>query len=119
MSKSVKFTLLCAILALVAGQVQAFPGAASAQPAGAPATANQTGAIKGSVVETMNAGGYTYVCVENGGQKQWAAVPATEVKIGDSVEVAPGMVMNNFSSKSLHRTFESIVFSQGLAKLKR
>jgi ApbE superfamily uncharacterized protein (UPF0280 family) len=118
MSISIKFTLLCAILALVAGQVQAFPGASSAQPAGAPAAANQAGAIKGSVVETMNAGGYTYICVENGGQKQWAAVPATEVKVGDSVEVAPGMVMKNFSSKSLGRTFESITFSQGLTKPK-
>jgi hydrogenase maturation factor len=117
MSKSVKFTLLCTILALVAGQVQAFPGA-SAQPAGAPAAANQAVAIKGTVVETMNASGYTYVCVESGGQKQWAAVPATEVKVGDSVEVAPGMVMHNFNSKALKRTFDSIVFSGGLAKPK-
>jgi len=119
MSKSVKFTLLCTILALVAGQVQAFPGAASsAQPAGTPAAANQASTIKGTVVETMNASGYTYVSVESGGKKQWAAVPATEVKVGDSVEVAPGMVMHNFSSKALNRTFESIVFSQGLAKAK-
>ena len=119
MSKSVKFTLLCAILALVAGQVQAFPGgASSAPPAAAPAAANQAGAIKGTVVETMNASGYTYVRVESGGQKQWAAVPATEVKVGDSVQVAPGMVMNNFSSKALNRTFDSIVFSQGLVKPK-
>lgn len=115
MSKPVKLVILCAILALVAGQAQAFPGA-SAQPTAAPATANQAVAIKGTVVETMNAGGYTYVCVDNGGKKQWAAVPATEVKVGDSVEVAPGTVMPNFSSKSLRRTFESIVFSGGLIK---
>ncbi len=123
MSKSVKLTMLCAILALVAVQAEAFPNM-PAQQGGAPATAPQTAPqpapqaapLKGTVVETMAAGGYTYVCIENGGQKQWAAMPPTEVKVGETVEVAPGMTMRNFSSKSLGRTFESIMFSQGLIK---
>ncbi len=70
--------------------------------------------LSGKVVETMNSGGYTYVSIENNGQKTWAAVPATTVKVGQKVTCQPGMVMRNFTSNTLHRTFESIVFSGGL-----
>jgi len=116
MSKTLKFTLFCAIFALVAVQAQAFPGGMAGQQAGAPAAANQAPPIKGKVVETMNAGGYTYVCLESDGQKRWAAMPPAEVKVGETVELAPGMVMNNFRSNALDRTFDSIVFSGGLVK---
>jgi len=116
MSKTVKFTILFAMLALVAGQAQAFPGGASTPPTAAPAAASQPVALQGTVTETMNSGGYTYVCVKKDGQQQWAAVPSTQVKVGDSVDIAPGAVMKNFSSKTLGRTFEEIVFSRGLTK---
>lgn len=116
MSKSIKYSIFCAIFALVAGQAQAFPGGATGQPTDAPPAASQPAGIKGKVVETMDAGGYTYVNVESSGQKQWAAVRQVEVKVGDSVEVMPGMVMRNFASKSLGRTFDTIIFSQGLVK---
>lgn len=116
MSKAVKFTIVFATLALVAGQAQAFPGGAATPPAASPAASSQLVALQGTVTETMNSGGYTYVCVKSADKKQWAAVPGTQVKVGDTVEVAPGMVMKNFSSKSLGRTFEAIVFSRGLTK---
>jgi hypothetical protein len=116
MSKTVKLTILFATLALFAGQAQAFPGGAATQPTAAPAAASQPVALQGTVTETMDSGGYTYVCILKSGQKQWAAVPGTQVKVGDSVEVAPGAVMKNFSSKSLGRTFDEIVFSRGLTK---
>jgi hypothetical protein len=70
--------------------------------------------VSGKVVETMNAGGYTYVCLENSGKKQWVAVPETKVKVGQQVTCSPGMVMLNFTSKTLKRTFESVIFSQGI-----
>lgn len=74
-------------------------------------TSSQTAAaITGKVVSTENAGGYTYVEIESGGKKIWAAGPATEVKVGDRVTIPDGMVMTNFESKSLNRTFESILF---------
>jgi hypothetical protein len=73
-------------------------------------------AIEGKVVETMNAGGYTYVCVQSNGQKQWAAMPPTEVKLGEVVAINPGAVMQNFTSSTLKRTFDSIIFSSGLVK---
>ncbi|MFV0436679.1 MAG: DNA-binding protein [Desulfopila sp.] len=71
-------------------------------------------ADNGSVVETMNASGYTYMLVDNGGQKTWVAIPETTVAVGDQVNYSPGMEMKDFHSKTLNRTFATIVFSAGL-----
>ncbi len=71
-------------------------------------------AISGKIVETMNSGGYTYVCLEKNGKKTWVAMPETKVKVGQEVTCQPGMTMPNFTSKTLKRTFDSIVFSGGL-----
>lgn len=75
------------------------------------------GIISGKVVETMNSGGYTYVCLEKSGQKTWVAIPATQKKItvGKKMSFNPGTEMVNFESKTLKRTFESIIFSDGIA----
>ncbi len=71
--------------------------------------------LSGKVTETMNSGGYTYVQIEaTPGAKTWVAVPQTKVKVGQVVTSAPGMVMRNFTSNTLHRTFATIVFSGGL-----
>jgi hypothetical protein len=70
--------------------------------------------LSGKVVETMNAGGYTYVSIEKNGKKTWVAVPETKISVGQEISFEPGMVMNNFESKTLKRTFESIVFSVGV-----
>lgn len=86
--------------------------ASQAQPAGAMNQAGNT--LSGKVVETMNAAGYTYVCLENGGTKTWVAVPESKVKVGQQLACQPGSVMQNFKSKTLNRTFESIIFSPGI-----
>lgn len=69
--------------------------------------------LAGKVVDSASGGGYTYVCLESNGQKTWAAVPAAKVEIGQDVELRPGTVMTNFTSKTLGKTFEKIVFSEG------
>ena len=89
--------------------------AGQSMPAGHPAVGNQAGGgPSGKVVETMNAAGYTYVCLENNGQKTWVAVPETKVAVGQQVSCQPGVMMPNFTSKTLKRTFDSIVFSGGI-----
>ncbi|MCW8860562.1 MAG: hypothetical protein OQK97_12775 [Deltaproteobacteria bacterium] len=106
MSKSIKLLLyVILLLLLIVGQAQSFSNLVASS------------AAKGTVVETMNAGGYTYLCVEGNGQKTWAAVRETPVKVGEEVEVVEGAVMQNFTSKSLGRTFDSIIFSNGVVKL--
>jgi len=69
--------------------------------------------LSGRVVETMNSGGYTYVKIEKDAKETWVAVPQMEVVVGQEISFEPGMVMSNFTSKTLNRTFESIIFSGG------
>jgi hypothetical protein len=69
--------------------------------------------LSGKVVETMDAGGYTYVCLEKKGIKTWVAVPQTKVTVGKEMTFQPGVEMRNFPSKTLNRTFERIYFSGG------
>ena len=71
--------------------------------------------LSGTVVETMNSGGYTYVQIENSGRKTWIAVPKTKIEKGSTVTFVPGAPMSNFTSKTLGKTFDVIIFSPGLA----
>jgi hypothetical protein len=69
---------------------------------------------KGKVLQTMDSAGYTYVEVEEKGQKLWVAVMQTKVKVGDTVEFPDSPPMVNFQSKTLKRTFDKIIFAPGL-----
>ena len=85
-------------------------GSAAAQQPPAPV------AVSGKVVETMSAGGYTYVQLEQAGKKTWVAAPEMKgVQKGQVLLFRPGYVMPSFKSNTLKRTFDSIVFSPGLA----
>ncbi len=80
----------------------------------AAATAMDGKTIKGEVLETMNSGGYTYIQVKAPEGEVWVAMPETKVEKGQQVVCNPGMAMTNFQSKSLNRTFDTIIFSSGL-----
>jgi hypothetical protein len=102
------------------------PGAAAALPPGhpktdvaandSPAAAPAASLITGKLVETANAGGYTYICLEKEGKKTWAAIPATDVTIGKEMSILPGSEMTDFNSPTLKRTFDKIIFSPGPAR---
>ncbi len=86
-------------------------------PAGhAPAQNNARGkkAAEGEVMETMNAGGYTYVLVKTGSEEIWAAAPEVSVKVSDKVSFQDGMPMTDFPSPSLKRTFKLVYFVPAL-----
>ncbi len=79
------------------------------------AAANMDGqALKGKVVETMNTGGYTYILLDASQGKIWVAIPEAKVEVGQEITANPGMTMSNFESKTLGKTFDSIIFSSGL-----
>lgn len=85
------------------------------QPPVAPASVQFEGkAIKGKILDTMDAGGYTYVQIDSAQGKVWVAIPQTKVTKGQEVTAKPGMVMADFESKTLKKTFDVIVFSSGL-----
>jgi hypothetical protein len=69
-----------------------------------------SGQHTGKVVEFINTGTYTYVHVDTGDNKIWAAAPTFQVKEGDKVIIPPGMTMKNFQSKTLNRTFDLVYF---------
>ena len=98
-----------AVLALSACSKEEAPKV-EAPAAQAQAPAAKAAGISGSVVETMNSAGYTYVQVDDGQKKIWAAAPEFSVAVGDNVIVPDGMPMNNYHSKSLDRDFEVVYF---------
>ena len=58
----------------------------------------------------MDAGGYTYVLVDTGTNKLWAAATQFQVKQGDLVAVPDAMPMTDFHSKALNRDFSGDLF---------
>ncbi|MEZ0329557.1 MAG: DNA-binding protein [Dissulfuribacterales bacterium] len=84
-----------------------------ANPPGKPASSEPT--ITGKIKETMNSAGYTYVLLEKDGVQTWAALPETQVQTGQEITIYSGMEMKNFKSNTLNRTFDSIIFSSGIA----
>lgn len=69
--------------------------------------------LGGHVEETMNSGGYTYMRLMIGKDNIWVAVPQMNIKVGDDIVLLPGNKMKNFHSKTLNRTFGTIIFSPG------
>jgi hypothetical protein len=77
----------------------------------------QLAEFSGKVVETQDVSVYTYVRLDDGaGNQIWAAVPQTQLEIGEQIVLEGGTVMTNFNSKTLNRTFESIVFASGFVR---
>ncbi|MCL2458293.1 MAG: DNA-binding protein [Desulfobulbus sp.] len=110
-SKILLRTALCLTL------IAPVPVLAGEQPAAPPqekADAALDGVtLQGNVLETMNSNGYTYLLLDAAQGKIWVAIPETQVKAGQNLTIAPGMTMFNFTSKTLNRTFDRIVFASG------
>lgn len=89
--KSIIFTLLiCAFLSYSPLMMAAGP---------APVT--------GTVAETMESGGYVYIRLEDG---VWIAANKFAVSKGDKIQYSGAMEMKDFHSKSLDKSFDSILF---------
>ena len=83
----------------------------AARPAEAPKpAATPAGTLSGKVLETMDAGGYTYLQLRTGSGDVWAAVQQTRIKVGETATIAPQMTLDNFESKTLGRKFTHIIF---------
>ncbi|MBU1100280.1 MAG: hypothetical protein KKA84_07725 [Bacteroidetes bacterium] len=62
--------------------------------------------------EVLNVASYTYVLVDDYGDKIWIAIPKQEIEIGKKYYYKDFMEMKNFKSEDLDRTFESVLFVQ-------
>lgn len=83
-------------------------------PAGGPETFTGN---RGLVTETMNAAGYTYALVEIAEETMWLAGPEIALQVGDTVGWMDGSLMRDFSSATLDRTWDFILFVDGFRVL--
>ena len=75
------------------------------------------GMVRGTVLETMDSGGYTYALLDTGQDQRWVAALQTPVAVGDVVQTDAGMIMTDFTSNTLDRTFDIVYFVGGLQNL--
>ena len=76
-------------------------------PLGAQSAADD-GALSGTVVEILPAPPYVYLRLKTANGEVWAAVDGGSVEEGSQVTVANAMLMQNFESASLKRTFPKV-----------
>jgi hypothetical protein len=68
------------------------------------------GALTGQVLEHIAAPPYSYLRIRTSRGDVWAAVNEVRIEKGSNVTVSSPMLMKNFESKSLNRTFDEIYF---------
>jgi hypothetical protein len=66
--------------------------------------------LTGKVLERLDAPPYSYLRLETAKGEVWAAVPEAKTEKGTTVTVFNAMMMANFESKTLKRTFPAIYF---------
>ena len=101
--ESIMKTLLVALVSLLA--VHAAWAAGDAAPPVAPP-------VKGEVLEVLDTDAFTYMRLRTAKGETWAAVSKAAVKKGEQVTIDNPTVMQNFQSKSLKRTFDTIVMGR-------
>lgn len=74
--------------------------------------ADDENAGTGTVAETMVSGGYVYVRLAEDGT--WLASSRVPIAVGDKVTYTSGVMMKDFYSRTLDRTFEFILFVRKL-----
>ena len=106
-----KYVLL---IGCVAFSIQFASAQTPAAPNAAPDATGEAASFSGKVLETTNTAGYTYVLVDTGGKKLWAAAVQFAVNVGDRVTVPGGLPMSNYHSKTLNRDFDVVYFTGGI-----
>lgn len=83
----------------------------AAPTTGVPAAAPGAGqGLSGKVLERIDAAPYCYLRIQTARGEVWAAVPEAKIEKGTEVTIANPMLMNNFESKTLNRTFAEVYF---------
>jgi len=67
---------------------------------------------KGEILELQDSGAYIYIKVKKQDEEIWAAIPKTDVKVGDKVTLKESTWMTNFKSKTLEKTFDKVLFGE-------
>ena len=103
-----KLPIACLLfIASIASSVRA-ADAPTAAPAAAAAASS--GVVSGVILETKDVDSYTYVRLKTKEGETWAAVGKAPLKKGATIAIEDAMVMKNFESKALKKTFQTIIF---------
>lgn len=81
----------------------------AAAPASA-AVASDSLTVKGVVLEVRDVQSYTYLRLKTKDGDTWAAVNRARVNPGAEVTIEKAMLMHDFESKAMQRTFKKIIF---------
>lgn len=108
------FALLA--LAAVANTAVAAPkqNADTVKPAAASQYPNS-----GKVLDVIDTAMYTYLQVTGDKGPVWIAASKTNIAKGATISYPSGVVMSNFHSKSLNRTFDTIIFVDKVVSTKK
>ena len=68
------------------------------------------------VIDKIPAKGYTYLQVSENKNDFWIAVPTMEVEIGETVYFSRYMVMQDFKSENIDKSFDEILFVEDARK---
>ncbi len=79
-----------------------------------PTTTSQNASHKIVVKESLDGGSYVYLNVEEDGKTYWMAISNMPVTVGETYYYDGGMVMKAFESKQLEKTFDEIIFAEGI-----
>jgi hypothetical protein len=70
----------------------------------------------GRVIEKIPAKGYTYLQVTENKKDFWIAVPTMEIEVGETVYFSRFMIMEDFQSDNIDKSFDEILFVEDARK---
>src|SRR4051794_38166962 len=73
------------------------------------------GPFQGEVLESINAGSYSYLRLKTKDGEVWAATMQSNYPKGTKVQLHDPMLMTNFQSRALNKTFDEIVFASAVS----
>src|SRR5258706_10472253 len=68
--------------------------------------------VSGTVAETLDSSGFTYVRLTTDQGDKWVVVSQIPLKKGAKITVTTKMVADKFESKSLKKTFDKLIFGE-------
>ena len=71
----------------------------------------QNPVLKSTIIEFQDVKDYTYLHLKDSTGQIWAAIPKTPVETGKDIELSNIIVMKDFQSKTLDKTFDIILFA--------
>jgi hypothetical protein len=70
---------------------------------------------QGVVTEVLHVREYSYILLDENGQEKWIAAPITQVQQGTTIYYGKAMLMENFESKDLNKTFDKVYFVENVS----